>query len=153
MTRQKLVLLALSVVVGAVLASAFLMRSTGTEFGSGVRGGSDGEVLHEIDPVELVQVGHATPPARTTDAQSERAVPRLLRRSEPRTIQSMSVLTFRETVDVGQYLDPDYHYPDASPGPVSDVGEFRDPDDDVPPPLPPGGVSDVGGYVSPDEAL
>ena len=148
MARPRFVVSALSA-VAAVVASALLVWSPETEIGFDGDGGSHREaavVPDAVQPLDIRDVTSAAP----VDARDDRAVRPAAPPSEWRAKRAASLLPVRERGDVGDYVDP-HAYPVSSfgSGVADDVGEFQDPDYDLPPPS--GGTLDIGDYLAPEE--
>ena len=149
MARPRFVVSALSAV--AVVASALLVWSPETEIGFDGDGGTDRDAPVVPDSAQRLDIRDVTS-ATPIDVRDDRAVRRAAPPSEWRAKRAASLLPVRERGDVGDYVDPDA-YPVSSfgRGVADDVGEFQDPDYDLPPPSPYGGTLDIGDYLAPEE--
>ena len=129
---------ALSGAVLAVVASALLLRPTGTEIGFDGRAEGDPEAVTVVHSADFIEMRGATSTERGALRGGLVAV-----RSRP----------VPDPGDDGEYVDPLADNPVSPLGVVvSNVGDFEDPDNGVPTPPPYGGISDVGDHIAPEEA-
>lgn len=154
MARPTFVLLALSLLAGGALVSAFLLLPSGSGIGVDVERERDREASAiDFGPMRPHVVGRESLFDRG-DARGDRGAGRMNPQSAPRTASPiLPVQPDRALGDVGEHLDPDALYPVwASSGIVSDVGNFEDTDYDLLASIE-DGAAYIGEYIEPEEAL
>ena len=139
------------VVLLIVVASVLALRPTGTEVEFYGDSEGDRKAVIVLDSTDFIEMRGAT----LADRGDFRAGPEVARaktESRGRMKRPASSWPVREPGDDGEYVDPLADRPVAPlGGGVSYVGEFQDPDHDVPMPLPDDGIWDVGDYLAPEE--
>lgn len=143
---------ALSGAALVVVASFLVQWPTDTEIGLDGDGDSEGEpeaatIFHSADIVEM----RGAVLADRGDFRGGPAGPRAKTEFPGRTKQPASSGPVPEPGDDGEYIDPLVDHPASPPGGVSYVGEFQDPEHDVPTPPPYDGILDIGDYLAPEE--
>ena len=127
----------------AVVASVLLLRPTGAE----VESEDDIEAAIMSDSVDFAEIQDG---AVRLVARHDYLIRHAAQPPEPRA-ERLKRRVSRENADAGEYLDPDALPVSFSGGSVFDIGEFLDPERDIPPPVPADGVADVGDYLAPEQ--